>query len=1081
MVEIRIILDRDIIYIMGEPGMLLNISCGNQALTNKSGRINCSIIVALLAGLTWMTAPAAADAYQYGFNCGGARKLTPLDGAVYEIDRLYTVENGAGRFGGKQTAEGWLAEDVGGLIPGVQLKKMVTTRVDGWEEYRFDLPNGRYLVSMHFVEWDKHWRGLREFHIAAEGEILVDSLDIYRRVDRLYALNLRRIIEVTDGQLNINPVFITGAPMINSIHVEEVAVGGSAPPVPEGLSAIAGYGEVILTWTPYYERTDLGVEVFRKDLTSGGEEVEITGDPIAAVCFVDRGLDPDHEYQYRLVAVSGGGVASSPSPPITVSPIRSGESPLQVFGYEMSEEYLTYLNVYRSRNDYLPADFHTLYDDWPDIGLRYRGNTTRNLPKKSHKIRLDPPFYNGHVKLNLQAEWTDKSMIREKMSYDVMNGTGCLSGLAEFIHLERNDVFAGIFTMAEQVDEHFLENRGRTGTIWKAIDGDFSKRPEISRYYSGYELEYGTYEDFERLAEFIETTNDSPDGIFLTEVLDYLDVDGFFNYYAGQAIIANFDFTGWNYYLYMDSETGLFEFIPWDLNESWSDVGQALDICTRDHPVLLFFWNRLYTRLMETPQYRRMFAVRVEELLNDPFILPVVHDMIDREYTLLAPEAERDIMKYGREDMTKFLNERGKLEQFAENRRNNIFSQLETFAPDPNVNLFINELLRLNVTGAVDEYWEHEPWVEICNFGNETIPLGGLWLSDDPGDPFKWQIPAGVNIGEKEFLVFWLDGEPGEGELHASFRVEPGTGFIGLFDSQGDPVNYLEISFPALPDMPVVRTPDCCAITAPAAYPTFGAANDSPPIANIHLETPYEVLTGDTLSMLVYVWNNREFGADCAIELKAGYGEYLQTIKVIPFHLDGWGSFTETVRIHVPSGLPAVGVTIYANLTVPGLTVLDQVSKKVFLRDHRPVPLLVNEIMADNDTTWLDENDQYDDWFEIYNPSGRTVSLGGLYLSDDAAEPRKWKFLEGGQIPPGGHLVVWCDDDVEQGVFHTNFKLGAGGEEIGIYDLDIRGNMVIDRIVFPDLHDDLVYGRTPDGGDDITFLPYATPGEANPG
>ena len=1058
----------------------------NKTVFSESSRgtgikkLTCCLIITMVLGLFLPVGSAADDPYRFGFNCGGGKQFTPQDGAVYEIDRLYTPENGAGRFGGNEKAEGWLAEDVGGLIPGVQLKKMVTTRVDAWEEYRFDLPSGRYLVSMHFTEWDMHWRGLREFSIVAEGEILVHNLDLFREVDRVYALNLRRVVEVADGQLNISPVPWIGAPTIASIHIEEVDEGGLSPPVPQGIEAIAGYGEVILTWTPEYGRTHLGTAVLRKDLTEGGGELVITEDPVTAVRFVDRGLDPDHEYRYRLVTVSGDGVVSSPSGAVTVSPVSSWESPIQVFGYEMSEEDLIYLNTCRGSNEYLPVFFHTLYDDWPDAGARYRGNTTRSLPKKNHKFRLDPPFYDGHEKLNLQAEWNDPSMIRDKMSYDVLRGTGCMSGLSEFIHLDRNGVFAGIFMRAEQVDEHFLENRGRTGTIWKAQDGNFEKRSEKSKYFKYYELKSGTYNDFDPLIEFIEVVSDSPDGVFLTDVREYLDVEKFFDFYAGQAIISNWDFTGWNYYLYMDSESGKFEFIPWDLNESWSDVGQALDICTRDHPVLIFFWNRLYNRLMKTPQYRRMYAVRVEELLNDPFTSSTLEFMIDQEYDLLTPEAERDLMKLGSEDMSKFLNERGKLEQFVEQRRANIFGQLETFAPDPNVNLFINELIRLNVAGAVDEFGEHEPWVEICNFGNETIPLDGLWLSDEPGTPFKWQIPAGITLSEEYFLVIWLDGEPGEGELHASFRIHPGTQFVGLFSSQGDPINDFIVSYPAMPDMPVVRTPDCCARMAPAAAATFEATNDSPPVAGLHLTAPIEVLTGDTLSILVTVWNNREFPLGCEVELEAAYDDYTRTINMLSFELDGWGSFSEEVRIPVPLNLPAVGVILSGELRVPGITVLDQAELPVFLRDHRPVPLLVNEIMADNDTTHTDENNQYDDWFEIFNPSGRPVSLGGLYLSDDASEPKKWKFLEGTWIMAGGHVVVWCDDDLEQGPFHTSFKLGASGEEIGIYDLDIRGNGEVDRIVFGDLHNDLVYGRTPDGGDDITLLPFATPGEANP-
>ena len=156
---------------------------------------------------------------------------------------------------------------------------------------------------------------------------------------------------------------------------------------------------------------------------------------------------------------------------------------------------------------------------------------------------------------------------------------------------------------------------------------------------------------------------------------------------------------------------------------------------------------------------------------------------------------------------------------------------------------------------------------------------------------------------------------------------------------------------------------------------------------------------------------------------------------------------------------------------------LEQVELQV--RDPRPIVLVINELMAANDTTVVDEADQFDDWFEIFNPGPRSVALEGLYLSDDAALPTKWRFASG-RIGPGEYLVVWCDDDTEQGPAHTSFKLDADGEEIGLYDYDARANAPIDRIVFGSLPADASFGRSPDGSPNLVVLPWATPGAPNP-
>ena len=55
--------------------------------------------------------------------------------------------------------------------------------------------------------------------------------------------------------------------------------------------------------------------------------------------------------------------------------------------------------------------------------------------------------------------------------------------------------------------------------------------------------------------------------------------------------------------------------------------------------------------------------------------------------------------------------------------------------------------------------------------------------------------------------------------------------------------------------------------------------------------------------------------------------------------------------------------------------------------------VVINEFMAANDTTIEDPDEagQYPDWIELYNASDRTVTLNGLYLTDDVNEPTKWQ------------------------------------------------------------------------------------------
>ena len=90
--------------------------------------------------------------------------------------------------------------------------------------------------------------------------------------------------------------------------------------------------------------------------------------------------------------------------------------------------------------------------------------------------------------------------------------------------------------------------------------------------------------------------------------------------------------------------------------------------------------------------------------------------------------------------------------------------------------------------------------------------------------------------------------------------------------------------------------------------------------------------------------------------------------------------------------------------------------------------LVINELMAVNNTTIHDSQGEYDDWIELKNLTDTEIDISGMYLSDSIAELRKWQFPEGTVIPESGYLIIWADDtDSEGDELHTNFKLSSEG------------------------------------------------------
>lgn len=122
--------------------------------------------------------------------------------------------------------------------------------------------------------------------------------------------------------------------------------------------------------------------------------------------------------------------------------------------------------------------------------------------------------------------------------------------------------------------------------------------------------------------------------------------------------------------------------------------------------------------------------------------------------------------------------------------------------------------------------------------------------------------------------------------------------------------------------------------------------------------------------------------------------------------------------------------------------------------------LVINEIMADNETTVADQDGEFDDWVELYNNSNTTLSLDNLYLSDDPTDLLAWQFPNGLTIAPDSYLIVWCDKDEEQDGLHADLKFSAGGESA---ILSYADGTIIENITFGPQTTDMAYARNPNG------------------
>ena len=90
-------------------------------------------------------------------------------------------------------------------------------------------------------------------------------------------------------------------------------------------------------------------------------------------------------------------------------------------------------------------------------------------------------------------------------------------------------------------------------------------------------------------------------------------------------------------------------------------------------------------------------------------------------------------------------------------------------------------------------------------------------------------------------------------------------------------------------------------------------------------------------------------------------------------------------------------------------------------------------------------------------------------------QPFLWTFPNI-EISGEGFLLIWADNDQEDGELHTNFKLTSDGEDIGLYD--IYGHL-IDGFSFDEQSTDISYGRIVDGEEGWQYFENPSPGISN--
>ncbi len=125
-------------------------------------------------------------------------------------------------------------------------------------------------------------------------------------------------------------------------------------------------------------------------------------------------------------------------------------------------------------------------------------------------------------------------------------------------------------------------------------------------------------------------------------------------------------------------------------------------------------------------------------------------------------------------------------------------------------------------------------------------------------------------------------------------------------------------------------------------------------------------------------------------------------------------------------------------------------------------PLVLNEVLA-NSRTVTNGTGRVVDYIELLNVSATAFDAGGMSLTDDPANPRRFVLPVGIVLPPRGRWAIDCDGHLPPSETNTGFGLDSDGGMVQLFDNPARTGGLIGSLSYGPQVGDLSLGRIPDG------------------
>ena len=749
----------------------------------------------------------------------------------------------------------------------------------------------------------------------------------------------------------------------------------------------------------------------------------------------------------------------------------SGDLGIYVKGYKGMTGYCSEEKVNWNRDWERPVNIEYYNADKEQVinqvvGVKICGGCSRAYPLKSMALiarkrygdnRMNYRFFNTkeadsfkQLQLRNSGNDVESTMFRDGFMQTLIMGevAGDFQGYQPKI-VYVNGEYWGIMNLRERINEHYPASN----FSMDSDDIDMLEKEDIFKWDAAF---HGSGDHYVEMMEYIRSHDLALEENF-RQVATMMDVEEFLNYYLADIYFQNEDWPQNNIkYWRPHREGGKWRWILYDTDFGWGNLpktGNSLLWATRGATA-----DELIRSLLENARFKNEFIQRLASMTNTIFHPDRVGTIFDSLLAMVEPEMERHISRWGMPYRPSYDWDVGyTMPRFTQTRPDSIrlftmwrfgisgLYDLEASVSDPahgkiraaGIDLppdftgkyFRNIPLRLTAipaSGYAFSHWEGigSSYPEVYLNTTEAKQVRAVFRVSIPQDDLYINEISAITSGEAdEYGQFddWIEIYNGSGEAVdlAGFYLGDTLDFEGMY---------------RIPDSYPVQT-----IIMPGEYKLIWCDGES---AQGPLHTDFRLnASGESVYLAgrsgedYYIADSVYFGKQFA---GTSYGRDPEVAS--------WDHMIST----------------------PGA--VNRMSPKT--------PLVINEYSTNNEGVFRDEHGEADDWIEIYNPTDSVIDCGGLFLTDSLGDPLKYRVPEGDastRIPPGGHLVFWADDQVEQGACHLDFRLDGESEQIGLYQL---GAGYLDSLTYFKEHRGAILGRIPDGSGEFVLL-SPTPGREN--